>query len=278
MSVYNTVWNPHTPSDDNIEGNKYAYCIDLTQPWFSCPGRDDRLLRADAVHRADAALQGGLLQMVAQQFSAPCIWPTSSSPRARGKLVIGDRGWRHQLLRSRRRQPHHPVGESAGLPADPSMNQSIVPGFVTLIGSGKFLASSSGPVMFIEPPVRVDPEALVGLTDVRRRAITTTKRGGERFHRRRRRRMGINSGENAVRFHRRRNGTGAVEREGHQRQLDRPVDPKALAGLSAPGLQQINQQINNAARPASTASDKGSNPASAAQPPVRCGTMRGVFR
>ena len=39
MSVYNTVWNPHTlPSDDNIEGNKYAYCIDLTQPWFMSKG------------------------------------------------------------------------------------------------------------------------------------------------------------------------------------------------------------------------------------------------
>jgi uncharacterized protein (AIM24 family) len=45
------------------------------------------------------------------------------------------------------------------------LKQSIVPGFLTLIGTGKFLASSSGPVIFAEPPIRVDPEALVGWAD-----------------------------------------------------------------------------------------------------------------
>jgi uncharacterized protein (AIM24 family) len=40
-----------------------------------------------------------------------------------------------------------------------------VPGFLTLIGTGKFLASSSGPVIFVEPPIRVDPQALVGWAD-----------------------------------------------------------------------------------------------------------------
>ena len=40
-----------------------------------------------------------------------------------------------------------------------------MPGFLTLIGTGKFLASSSGPVIFAEPPIRVDPQALVGWAD-----------------------------------------------------------------------------------------------------------------
>ena len=35
-----------------------------------------------------------------------------------------------------------------------------------LIGTGKFLASSNGPVHFVEPPVRVDPQAVVGWADV----------------------------------------------------------------------------------------------------------------
>jgi uncharacterized protein (AIM24 family) len=46
-----------------------------------------------------------------------------------------------------------------------ALKQSIVPGFLTLIGTGKFLASSNGPVMFAEPPVRVDPQALLGWAD-----------------------------------------------------------------------------------------------------------------
>ena len=35
-----------------------------------------------------------------------------------------------------------------------------------LIGTGKFVASSNGPVHFIEPPIRVDPQAVVGWADV----------------------------------------------------------------------------------------------------------------
>ena len=45
------------------------------------------------------------------------------------------------------------------------LKQSIVPGFVTLLGTGKFLASSNGPVIFVEPPFRADPEALLGWAD-----------------------------------------------------------------------------------------------------------------
>ena len=40
-----------------------------------------------------------------------------------------------------------------------------MPGFVTLLGTGKFLASSNGPVIFVEPPFRADPEALLGWAD-----------------------------------------------------------------------------------------------------------------
>ncbi|MDO9398908.1 MAG: AIM24 family protein, partial [Herbiconiux sp.] len=59
------------------------------------------------------------------------------------------------------------VRASSLLGFDPTLNlkQSIVPGFLTLIGTGKFLASSNGPVHFMEPPVRVDPQALVGWAD-----------------------------------------------------------------------------------------------------------------
>jgi uncharacterized protein (AIM24 family) len=40
-----------------------------------------------------------------------------------------------------------------------------VPGFLTLLGSGTFIASSNGPVIFVEPPFRADPEALLGWAD-----------------------------------------------------------------------------------------------------------------
>nr|MDT0665230.1 AIM24 family protein [Micromonospora sp. DSM 115978] len=46
-----------------------------------------------------------------------------------------------------------------------SLKQSIIPGFLTLIGTGKFLAASNGPVHFVEPPIRIDPEAVLGWAD-----------------------------------------------------------------------------------------------------------------
>ncbi|MFD0328924.1 AIM24 family protein [Streptacidiphilus monticola] len=46
-----------------------------------------------------------------------------------------------------------------------TLKQSIIPGFLTLIGTGKFVAASNGPVHFVEPPIRVDPQALVGWAD-----------------------------------------------------------------------------------------------------------------
>ena len=46
-----------------------------------------------------------------------------------------------------------------------ALKQSIIPGFLTLIGTGKFVAASNGPVHFVEPPIRVDPQALVGWAD-----------------------------------------------------------------------------------------------------------------
>ncbi len=46
-----------------------------------------------------------------------------------------------------------------------SLKQSIIPGFLTLIGTGKFVAASNGAVHFVEPPIRVDPQALVGWAD-----------------------------------------------------------------------------------------------------------------
>lgn len=46
------------------------------------------------------------------------------------------------------------------------LQQSILSGYLTLKGTGTFIASSSGPIHLINPPVRVDPRALVGWIDM----------------------------------------------------------------------------------------------------------------
>jgi hypothetical protein len=45
------------------------------------------------------------------------------------------------------------------------LEQSTLPGFLTMIGSGKVIASSNGPVHFLELPCRVDEQAVLGWAD-----------------------------------------------------------------------------------------------------------------
>ncbi len=157
-----TVLNPLTlPSDDNI--NPYAFSVDLTGEWFMQKGR--MIAYYGQIKFTPLNSIDNLQAMVASQFSSPLYaqdWVVASG---RGKLVLGDRGFD---INSYDLDEGNLTVRAANLLAfSPglALKQSVVPGFVTLIGSGKFLASSNGPVMFAEPPVRVDPQALLGWAD-----------------------------------------------------------------------------------------------------------------
>jgi uncharacterized protein (AIM24 family) len=156
------VLNPaNLPVDDNI--NPYAFAVDLAGEWFMQKGRMIAYygqIRFNPLNTMDS-----LQAMVAAQFSSPLYardWVVASG---NGKLVLGDRGFD---INSYDLDDGNLTVRAANLLAfSPglALKQSIVPGFVTLLGTGKFLASSNGPVMFAEPPVRVDPQALVGWAD-----------------------------------------------------------------------------------------------------------------
>ncbi|HEU0103887.1 MAG TPA: AIM24 family protein [Mycobacteriales bacterium] len=161
------VLNPNTlPVKDNIEGNPYAYSIALDQPWFLSKG-------AMIAYYGDMRFQSlrgrGLSQplavMVSQRFSSPLYLQDWVVAEGRGNLVVGDRGFdinSYDLdVGNLTIRASNLLAFQTGL----ELKQSIVPGFVTLIGTGTFLASSNGPVMFAEPPLRIDPEALVGWAD-----------------------------------------------------------------------------------------------------------------
>jgi uncharacterized protein (AIM24 family) len=157
-----TVLSPATlTGDDNI--NPYAFAIDLAGEWFMQKGRMIAYygqIRFNPLNALDS-----LAAMVASQFSSPLYardWVVASG---QGKLILGDRGFD---INSFDLDDGNLTVRAANLLAfSPglALKQSIAPGFVTLIGTGKFLASSNGPVIFAEPPVRVDPQALVGWAD-----------------------------------------------------------------------------------------------------------------
>jgi hypothetical protein len=160
--------NPTTlPDNDNIPGNHHAYCVKLEGRLFMQTGR--MIAYYPAPHgqgiRFEPLTSASLGGFVAQRFSAPLYTRDWVVANGSGHLILGDRGYD---INSYDLDDGNLTLRAANLLAFDStleLKQSIVPGFLTLIGTGKFLASSSGPVIFAEPPIRVDPQALVGWAD-----------------------------------------------------------------------------------------------------------------
>jgi hypothetical protein len=102
---------------------------------------------------------------VAARFSAPHYTRDWVVATGAGHLLLGDRGYDINSYDLTDGNLTLRAANLLAFDASLELKQSIVPGFLTLIGTGKFLASSSGPVIFAEPPIRVDPQALVGWAD-----------------------------------------------------------------------------------------------------------------
>ncbi|MGJ0119006.1 AIM24 family protein [Williamsia sp. MIQD14] len=151
--------------DDNVPHNSYAYYITLDKPWIMSRGAMIAYYGQMQFRTLMQGLQSGLLSSIAGTISAPMYMGNFVVAEGQGTLIIGDRGFD---INSFDLDDGNLTVRAANLLAfEPGLqlNQSIVPGYLTLIGTGKFLASSNGPVMFAEPPVRVDPQSLVGWAD-----------------------------------------------------------------------------------------------------------------
>lgn len=239
--------NPSTlPVDDNVPGNNYAFNINMTKPWFMRKGAMIAYYGQIEFRALTQSLQGNLLHMVAQHFSAPLYLGDYVVAEGHGSLVIGDRGYD---INAYDLDAGNLTVRAANLLAfEPglAMNQSIVPGFVTLIGTGKFLASSNGPVMFVEPPARVDPEALVGWADCPAPSHHFDQRWISGFMAAGAARMGFNSGEERQFDF---TGAGTILVQSSEKVISdsaivRTIESQ-LHGLTFSGLQHLNSVITS---------------------------------
>ncbi|MFC9893383.1 AIM24 family protein [Nocardia sp. NPDC127579] len=240
------VFNPtNLGASDNIPGNDYAYCIDLMQPWFMRKGAMIAYYGQINFQMLTHGLQGGLMHMVSQQFSAPLFTGDYVVAEGQGKLIIGDRGYN---INSYDLEDGNLTIRAANLLAfEPglSLNQSIVPGFLTLIGTGKFLASSNGPVMFAEPPLRVDPESLVGWADCPSPSHHYDQRWVSSFLAAGAARFGVNSGEERQFDF---TGAGTVliqssEKVMNDAMIVRTIEGQLQSGIGVGGLQRLQATI-----------------------------------
>ncbi|MGX1804958.1 AIM24 family protein [Nocardia sp. NPDC055321] len=240
------ILNPMNLGDsNNIPGNSYAYSIDLRKPWFMRRGAMIAYYGQMEFRALTHGLQGGLLHMVSQQFSAPLFTSDYVVAEGQGKLIIGDRGYD---INSYDLDNGNLTVRAANLLAfepELSLNQSIVPGFLTLIGTGKFLASSNGPVMFAEPPLRVDPESLVGWADCPSPSHHYDQRWVSSFLAAGAARFGVNSGEERQFDF---TGAGTVLIQSSEKVMDdthlvRSIEGQLQSGVTPGGLQQIQSTI-----------------------------------
>ncbi|WP_435053187.1 AIM24 family protein [Kitasatospora phosalacinea] len=155
------VWDAGTlPDNDNV--NPYCFSVDLNGAYYLQKGK---MIAYYGEMRFSGVGRGALDQLLERNFNSPLHASDWVVAEGRGKLLLADRAYD---LNSYDLEDGNLTVRSGNLLAfEPTLQlkQSIIPGFLTLIGTGKFVAASNGPVHFVEPPIRVDPQALVGWAD-----------------------------------------------------------------------------------------------------------------
>ncbi len=159
--------DPQTlPDHDNLPGNAYAYCVRLRGPLFVQTGRMIAYYPVGGgAIRFEPLTATSVTSMVASQFSSPLYSRDWVVADGQGHVILGDRGYDINAYNLDDGNLTVRAANLLAFDAGLELKESIIPGFLTLLGTGRFLASSCGPVVFVEPPVRVDPEALVGWAD-----------------------------------------------------------------------------------------------------------------
>lgn len=157
-----TALDPMTlPANDNV--NPYTFCVELTgSQWFLQKGK---MIAYYGRIDFNGIGHGRFDRLLRTSFHSPLHASDWVVAQGQGKMLLADRAFD---VNSFDLDDGNLTVRSGNLLAyEPSLalKQSIVPGFLTLIGTGKFVAASNGPVVFMEPPLRVDPQALVGWAD-----------------------------------------------------------------------------------------------------------------
>ncbi|MFF5564770.1 AIM24 family protein [Streptomyces sp. NPDC012623] len=149
------------PSDDNV--NAYTFCVDLKgSRWFLQRGK---MIAYYGQIGFDGIGHGRFEGLVRSSFHSPLHAADWVVAEGSGKMLLADRAFDVNSFDLEDGNLTIRSGNLLAYQPSLALKQSIVPGFLTLLGTGKFVAASNGPVVFMEPPLRVDPQALVGWAD-----------------------------------------------------------------------------------------------------------------
>lgn len=155
-------YNPNNlPSNDNI--GRFAFCMDVTGDTIV---RKGKMIAYYGQLQFEAMGASGLAALICESFNAPRYRHEFIAVTGRGKCILGDNCNDLASFNVEDATFTLRAQNVVAFQSTLKCQESTLPGFVTLIGTGRLIASSNGPVIFLEPPARVDPQAVLGWADM----------------------------------------------------------------------------------------------------------------
>jgi uncharacterized protein (AIM24 family) len=155
-------YNPNTlPKNENL--SRFAYCAEISNGKMFI--RKGKMIAYYGELRFEAIGKDMLDLLAANAFNAPLAVQDFIVVEGKGLLLIGDDALDISCFDLEEGtmtvKSKHLLGFSGGL----ACQDSILPGYLCVVGTGKVLTSSLGPAHFLELPCRVDEQALLGWVD-----------------------------------------------------------------------------------------------------------------
>ncbi len=156
-----TVYNPHSlPKNDNL--NRFAFVIDVKEQMFI---RKGKMIAFYGELRFEAMGNNVLDILVRHAFNAPKYIHDFVIVQGQGQLILGDNGNDIACYDLDAANMTIRAKNLLAFSKDVKCQESTLPGYLTMLGTGKVIASSNGPVHFLELPCRVDEQAVLGWAD-----------------------------------------------------------------------------------------------------------------
>ena len=155
------IYNPgNLPKNDNL--SRFAFVVDVEREIYIRKGK----MIAFYGQLQFSSLGKGVLDMLAKHtFNAPLFIHHFVVATGVGQLILGDNGNDIACYDLDDANMTVKASHLLGFSQDIICQESTLPGYLTLLGSGKVIASSNGPVHFLEPPCRVDEQSILGWAD-----------------------------------------------------------------------------------------------------------------
>lgn len=148
------------PKNDNL--SRFAFVVDVTREIYI---RKGKMIAYYGQLKFDALGKGVLDMLAKHTFNSPAYINHFVMAHGQGQLILGDNGNDIACYDIADANLTVKASQLLGFSQDVICQESTMPGYLTLLGTGKVIASSNGPVHFMEPPCRVDEQAILGWAD-----------------------------------------------------------------------------------------------------------------